>query len=79
MLAIFYIAIPVGSALGYIVGGQGANAMGSWRWGLRVSPPLGFVLAILTIFFITEPPRGHSDNATHNRTYGCENRGGHGG
>ncbi len=71
MLALFYIAIPVGSALGYIVGGQVAAAAGSWRWALRVSPPFGLILVFLTIFFITEPPRGHSDGKQINPRKAC--------
>lgn len=61
-LAFFYIAIPLGSALGYIVGGQVASVLGSWRWALRVSPPLGLILAVIIMIFTTDPPRGHSDN-----------------
>jgi len=35
MLAIFYLAVPVGSGLGYIVGSNVANAFNDWRWALR--------------------------------------------
>ena len=46
MLSIFYIAMPVGGAMGYMVGSEvsslvhkfGHQAV-SWRWALRVSPP----------------------------------------
>lgn len=31
VLALFYMAIPVGSALGYVIGGAVATAAGSWR------------------------------------------------
>ncbi|EDQ86657.1 uncharacterized protein MONBRDRAFT_33732 [Monosiga brevicollis MX1] len=64
MLSIFYIAIPVGAALGFIVGGQVAAAFGSWRWALRVSPPLGLLLAAV-LFFTREPPRGASEGHSH--------------
>ena len=49
MLALFYFAIPVGSGLGYIVGSETAKAMGSWHWGLRVTPCLGVVAVLLII------------------------------
>eukprot|EP00055_Hartaetosiga_balthica_P010638 m.46073 g.46073 ORF g.46073 m.46073 type:complete len:504 (+) comp7249_c0_seq1:90-1601(+) len=61
MLSVFYFAIPVGAALGFIVGGQVAAALGSWRWALRVSPPLGVALALCLFFFTKDPPRGASD------------------
>jgi len=63
MLALFYFAIPVGSGLGYIVGSQTAKLIGSWHWGLRVTPIAG-ALAVLLILFVTEdPPRGESEGA----------------
>ena len=63
MLALFYFAIPVGSGLGYIVGSETAKAMGSWHWGLRVTPGLGLGVAavLLIVFLVNEPPRGASD------------------
>eukprot|EP00056_Hartaetosiga_gracilis_P020993 m.22241 g.22241 ORF g.22241 m.22241 type:complete len:380 (-) comp8819_c0_seq3:355-1494(-) len=61
MLSVFYFAIPVGAALGFIVGSQVAAALGSWRWALRVSPPLGVLLALGLFFFTKDPPRGESD------------------
>uniref|UniRef100_A0A4W5LYV8 SPNS lysolipid transporter 3, sphingosine-1-phosphate (putative) n=1 Tax=Hucho hucho TaxID=62062 RepID=A0A4W5LYV8_9TELE len=38
MISAFYIFIPVGSGLGYIIGSFVAKATGDWRWALRVSP-----------------------------------------
>uniref|UniRef100_A0A8C2EBW2 Spinster homolog 3 (Drosophila) n=1 Tax=Cyprinus carpio TaxID=7962 RepID=A0A8C2EBW2_CYPCA len=35
MISFFYIFIPVGSGLGYILGATIANATGDWRWALR--------------------------------------------
>ncbi|XP_064460456.1 protein spinster homolog 1-like isoform X2 [Ornithodoros turicata] len=61
MLACFYFAIPVGSGLGYIVGANVAAAMGSWYWGLRVTPLLGAVAVILLLFVLKDPPRGASE------------------
>eukprot|EP00051_Salpingoeca_urceolata_P028363 m.486462 g.486462 ORF g.486462 m.486462 type:complete len:488 (+) comp24415_c0_seq1:34-1497(+) len=70
MLALFYLAIPVGAALGFIVGGQVASAFGSWRWALRVSPPLGIVATIVYVLFTHDPPRGgtESDHQEHTQT-----------
>ncbi len=61
-LSIFYVAIPVGSALGYIVGGGLAAAYG-WRVAFMVAglPGLLFAAALL---FQAEPRRGASDPAT---------------
>ena len=51
------------SGLGYIVGSQTAKLIGSWHWGLRVTPIAG-ALAVLLILFVTEdPPRGESEGA----------------
>ncbi|KAK3767380.1 hypothetical protein RRG08_049748 [Elysia crispata] len=60
-LMIFYFAIPVGSGLGYIVGSNVADLLGSWQWALRVTPGLGVICVILIIFFSVEPQRGMSE------------------
>lgn len=62
VLSVFYLAIPVGSALGFIIGAEAASALGSWRWALRLSPPLGVALAVVLFIFTTDPPRGGADN-----------------
>src|SRR5262245_15529742 len=56
----FYAAIPVGSALGYIVGGLVANLMGDWRWAFYVVVPPGVLLG-LWCFLMPEPKRGQFD------------------
>ncbi|XP_056313913.1 protein spinster homolog 3 isoform X1 [Danio aesculapii] len=66
MISFFYIFIPVGSGLGYIVGATIANATGDWRWALRVSPALGGFGLLLLVFLIPNPPRGASDNGGAN-------------
>ena len=58
MLAIFYLAVPVGSGLGYIVGSNIAKAFNDWRWALRFTPPVGLICVFLLIFFVKEPKRG---------------------
>ena len=60
VLGIFYAAIPVGSALGYIVGGLIGEAHG-WRAAFFVAGAPGAALAFL-LLFLTEPPRGAQDS-----------------
>lgn len=55
VLALFYLAIPVGSALGYVYGGKIAALLG-WRWAFWLVLPPGLVLAWLC-FRMQEPPR----------------------
>lgn len=55
-LAIFYSAIPVGSALGYIVGGKVLSATHDWRMAFYVAGVPGLVLALICLL-IAEPPR----------------------
>jgi MFS family permease len=54
-LAVFYVAAPVGSALGYIVGGM-IMARWGWRTAFFVAGPPGLALA-LTCLLIEEPSR----------------------
>src|SRR5256885_9046184 len=46
MMAIFYAAIPVGSALGYVIGGL-VGAHFGWRWAFYLVTPPGLVLGLL--------------------------------
>ena len=57
---IFYIAIPFGTGLGFGVGG----APSEWRWGLRITPGLTFLSAVLVFLFLYDPPRGESEGKT---------------
>jgi MFS family permease len=63
MLALFYFAIPVGSGLGYITGSMMKEAVGTWQWGLRVTPGMGILAIIFIVFFMEDPPRGESEGA----------------
>lgn len=56
VLAWFYMAIPVGSALGYAVGGLVQSATGSWRWPFFVVVIPGMILAALCVF-VKSPKR----------------------
>ncbi len=49
ILAIFCAAIPVGSALGYVIGGSVAAHLG-WRWAFYLVTPPGIVLGLLCFF-----------------------------
>ena len=55
VLALFCSAIPVGSALGYILGGQ-IGAHYGWRWAFYLVVPPGLILALLC-FCRTDPER----------------------
>jgi MFS family permease len=58
VMAWFYAAIPVGSALGFILGGMFA-VQGRWHWAFLLSVPPGLVLGVWC-FWMKEPPRGLS-------------------
>lgn len=57
MLSVFYLAIPLGSGLGYILGSSAKEAAGDWHWALRVSPVLGITAGTLILVFVPEPKR----------------------
>ncbi|XP_030655669.1 protein spinster homolog 3 isoform X1 [Nomascus leucogenys] len=61
VLAIFYIFIPVGSGLGYVLGSAVTMLTGNWRWALRVMPCLEAVALILLILLVPDPPRGAAE------------------
>jgi MFS family permease len=56
ILAWFYAAIPVGSALGMVLGSLFA-APGKWHWAFLLTLPPGLLLAAFC-FFMREPPLG---------------------
>jgi sugar phosphate permease len=60
-MAIFFCAIPVGSALGYVVGGLVDKHYG-WRAAFFVAGVPGLVLAALCLM-LRDPPRGIQDQA----------------
>jgi len=59
VMGIFYLAIPVGTALGYVIGGILGPAYG-WRVPFYVGAAPGVLLAFL-LLFIPEPPLGLFD------------------
>jgi MFS family permease len=60
VLTIFNIAIPVGAALGYSLGGAIAQSHG-WRSAFYVSAIPGVLIALVILFMMREPARGESD------------------
>jgi MFS family permease len=60
ILGVFYLAIPVGSAAGYLLGGYLAPQHG-WRFPFYVAAAPGFVIA-LVVLFLKEPERGQFDS-----------------
>ena len=60
VMGIFYLAIPVGTALGYVIGGLIGPAYG-WRTPFYVGAAPGALLALL-LLFIPEPRLGQFDH-----------------
>ena len=59
VMAVFFSAIPIGSALGYIVGGYVDHHFG-WRKAFFVAGVPGLLLALLALK-LWDPPRGQRD------------------
>ena len=64
MLSIFYVAIPVGSAIGYAFGGMVGQHYG-WRWPFYLVALPGLILAALCLGM--RDPRGPRARAEQNR------------
>jgi MFS family permease len=61
VFSIFFAAMPVGAALGYVVGGLIDHYFG-WRYAFFVAGVPGLVLAVLALR-LYDPPRGAQDAA----------------
>jgi MFS transporter, Spinster family, sphingosine-1-phosphate transporter len=59
ILTLFYVATPVGSAIGFVLGGWLGEAYG-WRVAFLACGLPGLLVALLALF-IKEPPRGQFD------------------
>ncbi len=61
VMSLFYLAIPVGGALGFTLGGamKGLSEDG-WRWAFYAVVPPGILLGFIC-FFMKEPARGMSE------------------
>ena len=79
VFAIFFAAIPIGSALGYVLGGKVDVAYG-WRAAFLVAGLPGLVLAGLCLL-LRDPERGAEDagDAGENDSDAAAGHGGHGG
>jgi MFS transporter, Spinster family, sphingosine-1-phosphate transporter len=66
IMALFYLAIPVGSALGFVLGGQIESHFG-WRAAFLAVVLPGLLLGVMC-FFMREPPREQS-GALHQYGY----------
>jgi len=62
VLAWFFMAIPVGSALGYVFGGMIEGHLG-WRWAFYLVAPPGLLLALLC-FFMRDPRHAQAKKTT---------------
>lgn len=60
VMGIFYLAIPVGTAMGYVLGGLMGPSYG-WRTPFYVGAAPGAILA-LCLLFLNEPPVGQFDH-----------------
>lgn len=58
-LTLFYLAVPLGAALGFALGGLIGAKLG-WRNAFFITGFPGFLLAML-LFFVPEPERGQSE------------------
>jgi MFS transporter, Spinster family, sphingosine-1-phosphate transporter len=66
VLSVFNMAIPVGAALGYIVGGLMSHHF-SWRAAFFIAGAPGLVLALL-VLTLKDPPRGAQDEGVTSET-----------
>jgi predicted MFS family arabinose efflux permease len=60
ILTLFYLALPIGAALGYILGGTLGQAYG-WKMPFYVAAAPGLVVVLLVWIFLREPARGASE------------------
>jgi MFS transporter, Spinster family, sphingosine-1-phosphate transporter len=66
VFAIFFAAIPIGSAAGYIVGGLADQRLG-WRAAFFIAGFPGVLLALLCLT-LRDPPRGAEDGSPEERS-----------
>jgi MFS family permease len=76
VLSVFNMAIPVGAALGYIVGGLMSHHF-SWRAAFFVAGAPGLLLAVL-VLRVKDPPRGSQDESEEGDAAHIEDRKGNG-
>lgn len=64
-MTIFYLAVPLGAAIGFTLGGLIASTLG-WRQAFIFAGLPGFVLALI-LYFVPEPTRGQSDGVVESK------------
>src|SRR5207302_4788546 len=69
VFAVFFAAIPLGSAAGYVVGGLIDQHFG-WRAAFWVAGAPGLLLALL-VMFVRDVPRGLHDGGAGSREQGA--------
>lgn len=74
ILSAFYLAMPIGYALGVILGGSIASATGSWRSVFFFVGVPGFAAAVAALF-LPEPVRGTSEGIDVSRLKSHEKAG----
>ncbi|PAV64445.1 hypothetical protein WR25_07032 [Diploscapter pachys] len=60
---IYYLAIPFGVGLGYMLAQGVSNWTNEWQWGVRIIGLGGVICFILAIFLVFEPDRDPRDMA----------------
>ena len=68
IMSIFFAAIPIGSAAGYVLGGLADRYFG-WRSAFWIAGFPGILLAIL-VMMVKDPPRGQNDEPQTPRVKG---------
>lgn len=68
VMAVFFAAVPVGSAAGYVLGGLADRSFG-WRSAFWIAGFPGLLLALL-ILLVKDPPRGQHDSGHAPRASG---------
>jgi MFS transporter, Spinster family, sphingosine-1-phosphate transporter len=61
VFTLFYLAMPIGSALGFVLGGKLGSAFG-WRAAFAMVGLPGLLMALVALM-MREPPRGRLDDA----------------
>jgi len=65
ILSIFYLAIPIGAAIGYLAGGE-LGTMYGWRAPFFICAIPGLLIAALYVWLGREPARGTTDHIKPN-------------
>jgi MFS family permease len=66
-LAVFYVAVPIGAALGYVTGGEVTAFFHDWRYAFYIVGGPGLLVAFAALF-IREPVRGASEEGVDDPT-----------